>query len=905
MPYRPNNRLGRVYPTADLAALGRALGIRPGERVLDAGGGGAPLPAATVVVEYDLASGHDRDGAGTPLDARWVAGDVQALPFPDAAFDFAYCSHVLEHVADPAKACEELMRVARRGYIETPGRLSELTAGHPTHRWLVDVVDGVLTFERRWFLEHPLQNMALAHILNYPGAMDRALVEYRNLTCVQLPWTGRFEYRVIETPGWRNLFDYDHPVHAAWSHYFYGLNLLNNGAPADFVASHAARALSLLPGEARFHLLDGAIKLLQGRSAEAGRAFASTGALGSGDAALAGNLELLRDAAVPAAGCFLPDGRGWLERRAAPPAAPPVSACAAALPHQRLSFPLNVYAHLLQLKEGRVDYLHYGLFEPGETGIAAAQQRSSQLLLSRLPAAPCRVLEVGVGLGATLAQLVEHGHAVTGITPDLEQIGLARARLGARADLLCIRLEDLPDALGPFDLVLFQESSQYIDLLALFEKTARLLQDGGELLILDEIAWQRIAPGPEGLHLAQDVLATAQRFGFDLLEQIDLSQQAAPTVDYLIDGLAAERERLIADLGVTSAQIDELIAANRRYRDKYASGRFGYCLLRFRKTAAPRWRLAARTAADTPALLALFQRAFGHAMTPEQWAWKYGGEHGHGMVVWQDGQPVAHYGGIGRRILYRGRPEWAVQIGDVMVEPEQRGILTKAGPFFLAAATFLERYIGFGRQYLLGFGFPNERAMRVAERLGLYAEVGSMAELVWPALPDRRELWTRLRPVNPDDSRDRLAVDGLWQAMAADLGDAIIGVRDWPWLKQRYLSHPQHRYEVLLQTGRLDGRPRGLLVLRRHADSLELLDVIAPLSRLPGLVVAAQRMAGRWGLPKLSGWITQDYAECFAASGPAVQALDIRVPANAWTAGPPMADIERRWWLMSGDTDFR
>lgn len=45
---------------------------------------------------------------------------VEQMPFKDKEFDFVYCSHVLEHVVDPIRACRELMRVARRGYIETP-----------------------------------------------------------------------------------------------------------------------------------------------------------------------------------------------------------------------------------------------------------------------------------------------------------------------------------------------------------------------------------------------------------------------------------------------------------------------------------------------------------------------------------------------------------------------------------------------------------------------------------------------------------------------------------------------------------------------------------------------------------------------------------------------------------------
>lgn len=57
--------------------------------------------------------------------------------------------------------------------------------------------------------------------------------------------------------------------------------------------------------------------------------------------------------------------------------------------HIHLTFPLNVYAHSLYLQQGQVNYLHYGLVEENEDvwelGALAAQQRSTELLLARLP----------------------------------------------------------------------------------------------------------------------------------------------------------------------------------------------------------------------------------------------------------------------------------------------------------------------------------------------------------------------------------------------------------------------------------------------------------------------------------------------------------------------------------------
>lgn len=43
------------------------------------------------------------------------AADLTALPFPDSSFEFAVCSHVLEHIDDDRKAMSELFRVLRPG----------------------------------------------------------------------------------------------------------------------------------------------------------------------------------------------------------------------------------------------------------------------------------------------------------------------------------------------------------------------------------------------------------------------------------------------------------------------------------------------------------------------------------------------------------------------------------------------------------------------------------------------------------------------------------------------------------------------------------------------------------------------------------------------------------------------
>ena len=133
-------------------------------------------------------------------------------------------------------------------------------------------------------------------------------------------------------------------------------------------------------------------------------------------------------------------------------------------PWRELTYPLNVFVHILTHEEGGVSALHYGLFENDRETLAEAQEHSTELLLSRLPPPPARLLDVGVGLATTLAQLVSLGYDAEGITPDEKQIAMIRARYG---DTLRVHHKPFETFIPrqpptanrqPYDVLLFQES---------------------------------------------------------------------------------------------------------------------------------------------------------------------------------------------------------------------------------------------------------------------------------------------------------------------------------------------------------------------------------------------------------------------------------------------------------------
>ena len=316
-----------------------------------------------------------------------------------------------------------------------------------------------------------------------------------------------------------------------------------------------------------------------------------------------------------------------------------------------------------------------------------------------------------------------------------------------------------------------------------------------------------------------------------------------------------------------------------------------------------RWSVDWARPEDETELLELFRRVFGHPISAAQWRWKYSPETSAGTVVRRQGKVVAFYGGIPRPIHFRGRPAMAVQIGDVMVDPAERGVLTRKGPIFLATSMFLEQRIGVGKPYSFGFGFPTERHMKVAERLGLYVKVDELLEATWPALPRYLGLTRRARPLLPEQMT---AVDRLWSRMAASAGEVAIGVRDAAYVRHRFLDHPTVRYLCLLVTPWLRRDPLGLVVLRdRGTEGVELIDVVGPPGAICALVDAARRAAGRLHRSRLFAWLTPSAARWFAESRATLTPTGFVIPASRLDVPANALQVHGRWWLTGGDTDFR
>jgi SAM-dependent methyltransferase len=180
--------------------------IREGSRVLDIGSGGDPFPYATVLAERYLEPSRHRVAEFRANGKPVVVCDIQDLPFASGSFDYIYCAHVLEHVDDPIRAARELMRVGKRGYIETPHFMTDALFGWAKgmHKWFVQSIDNRLVFfeydERR---ADGIRSSAWRDIIfsSKHSPLQDVFADNKDLFTMMFPWHDKFAVDVYYVNG--------------------------------------------------------------------------------------------------------------------------------------------------------------------------------------------------------------------------------------------------------------------------------------------------------------------------------------------------------------------------------------------------------------------------------------------------------------------------------------------------------------------------------------------------------------------------------------------------------------------------------------------------------------------------------------------------------------------------------
>lgn len=119
--------------------------------VIDIGSGDRPFWRADVYLDKLTLGNNQRTSQTSTIHSigKFINSDAEKMPFKNKVFDFSFCSHLLEHVEDPGKVINEIIRVSKAGYLEVPNGILEAIEPFDTHLWFVFYDGKKLIFYRK------------------------------------------------------------------------------------------------------------------------------------------------------------------------------------------------------------------------------------------------------------------------------------------------------------------------------------------------------------------------------------------------------------------------------------------------------------------------------------------------------------------------------------------------------------------------------------------------------------------------------------------------------------------------------------------------------------------------------------------------------------------------------------
>jgi len=184
----------------------------------------------------------------------------------------------------------------------------------------------------------------------------------------------------------------------------------------------------------------------------------------------------------------------------------------------------------------KTEHLHYGYWS-GDlkvdiANLKEAQDRYSEVLLSHIPDGTESILDVGCGTGLLSRRLLDEGYRVESVSPSPFLTSYARDIIGEKGVIHESTFEDL-HLEGKYDVILFSESFQYIDLKRVFGKCRDLLMENGTIVICDFFR-RDDATGQSRLgggHSLGRLYEEMEKAGFSTVIDSDITSRTAPNMD--------------------------------------------------------------------------------------------------------------------------------------------------------------------------------------------------------------------------------------------------------------------------------------------------------------------------------------------------------------------------------------
>jgi len=252
---------------------------------------------------------------------------------------------------------------------------------------------------------------------------------------------------------------------------------------------------------------------------------------------------------------------------------------------------------------------------------------------------------------------------------------------------------------------------------------------------------------------------------------------------------------------------------------------------------------------DGACIRSLHARVFGSEMSEAEWSWKFESnpDGRFGVVAVVDGRIVGNYAGWGMRFLVGGTPALVYAVGDVATEPSARKLGGRHGVYRTMVDAFYGALAG---RVPFCFGFPNDRALAVSNRLAGTRTLHPIRQI----LVDCAEFPEPPAGAGSGDFVDE-SFDPLWDAASRFLKNAP--VRDRARVNWRFHARPNRYYRMVWW--KEAGRQRAWAALSVSGQDALVADFLGSDRDgrdLPPLFAAAAAEARRMGARRLVFWET-------------------------------------------------
>jgi 2-polyprenyl-3-methyl-5-hydroxy-6-metoxy-1,4-benzoquinol methylase len=187
----------------------------------------------------------------------------------------------------------------------------------------------------------------------------------------------------------------------------------------------------------------------------------------------------------------------------------------------------------------KLEHLHYGYWtkdlEADITNVHIAQENYANFLISHIPEDTKTILDVGCGTGQIAKKLTVMGYKVDCVSPSHFLAERARELLGDSSHVFECSYERLQTE-NRYDVILFGESFQYIDIEEGVRKTVSFLNPDGYMLICDIFRKKAVGKSNiSGGHPLEMFYHIVSEYPLKLIKDLDITEETSPSVDVLND----------------------------------------------------------------------------------------------------------------------------------------------------------------------------------------------------------------------------------------------------------------------------------------------------------------------------------------------------------------------------------